>query len=154
MIVNYVTEGYSKNPNETEVYWGCENKLLGTTLDGLGSGQFNTSEIIRNCTKLKTAAKICEDFQSEGFDDWFLPSVKELSKTEENVPNLFLWNWGRPDFPLFFTSTEFDAENCFFVFKRGIISDNFRDGPKYGDLGKSFIMAGGIFHFLNKSRIK
>lgn len=147
MIVNYTTEGFSKNPNETEVFWGCENNFLGTTLDELGYGMFNTSEIIRNCTKLKTAAQICVDFQSDGFDDWFLPSVKELSKAEENVPNLFLWNSGRPYFPTFFTSTEVDAENCFFVFKRGVLSDNFAKSEKYGDLDKSFIMAGRYFSF-------
>jgi hypothetical protein len=64
------------NPNSQ---WGC----YGTTIDGadgfgIRDGQQNTKDIVAGCPDEVSAAKICDELESEGFDDWYLPSIEEL----------------------------------------------------------------------------
>lgn len=58
--------------------WGCYgNTILGTSPD-VGTGQANTTAIISKCSKSGIAARICNSLDSQGYSDWFLPSIGEL----------------------------------------------------------------------------
>lgn len=57
--------------------WGCDNISIIGTSTAFGSGAKNTQLIIEKCSV--GAAKICYDLVLNGFDDWYLPSLTELS---------------------------------------------------------------------------
>ncbi len=61
--------------------WGCQ----GTSLPGadgldLGTGYQNTLDIVTGCGNASIAAKICNDLELNGYNDWYLPSKEELNK--------------------------------------------------------------------------
>jgi hypothetical protein len=47
--------------------------------DSIGSGKWNTEQIVYACNDQGTAAKRCYNLNRSGYDDWFLPSSMELS---------------------------------------------------------------------------
>jgi hypothetical protein len=59
--------------------WGCSGSFLGTTSAEFGTGESNTIEIVNNCPG-DSAAKYCYDLVEGGYDDWFLPSINEMSR--------------------------------------------------------------------------
>tara|TARA_B100001173_G_C15925723_1_gene520498 strand:- start:204 stop:872 length:669 start_codon:yes stop_codon:yes gene_type:complete len=53
---------------------------------GIGFGQLNTNAIITAYgTGGNYAAKICDDLELNGYNDWFLPSIDELSLMCQNL---------------------------------------------------------------------
>ena len=67
--------------------WGCEGTYtLNTCTNGdeLGTGSSNTTCIEIVCSTPGTAADICSNLSFGGYFDWFLPSVEELEKIEQN----------------------------------------------------------------------
>jgi hypothetical protein len=64
------------NPNSQ---WGCSGTVIeGADGFGIYDGQQNTKDIVAGCTDEVFAAKYCDELESEGFDDWYLPSIEEL----------------------------------------------------------------------------
>ncbi len=57
--------------------WG-KNEIIGT-MTGIGCGKENTYKIIAANKGEKTAAQACIDYEQNGYKDWFLPSIDELS---------------------------------------------------------------------------
>jgi TonB-dependent SusC/RagA subfamily outer membrane receptor len=51
----------------------------------IGSGNQNTTDIVRGCPGEGNAAGICSDLELNGYDDWFLPSVDELMLMQANL---------------------------------------------------------------------
>jgi hypothetical protein len=64
----------------TNSQWGCDYTTLGIYSTAIGTGNSNTDAIIKGCSTANIAAKICKDFSSGGYSDWFLPSKDELYK--------------------------------------------------------------------------
>ena len=64
-------------------HWGCYGTSI-TTNNIFGSGLSNTNNIVAGCGESGTAAKICADLATGGFDDWYLPSIKEWEKIFPN----------------------------------------------------------------------
>jgi len=66
--------------------WGC----CGLSIENaegidIGSGRFNTNAIVNTCDDNQTAAYACNNYEYEGFSDWFLPSLEELELIAENL---------------------------------------------------------------------
>lgn len=58
--------------------WGCNATTLGTST-AIGTGQANTTAIVNCLQSGSNAAKLCNDLILNGYNDWFLPSLDELS---------------------------------------------------------------------------
>ncbi len=61
--------------------WGCwgQETGVGATATVIGSGGGNTGNIITYCSEINTAAHMTDDFELNGFSDWFLPSKDEIN---------------------------------------------------------------------------
>ena len=61
------------------VNWGCNGvDLLGADSQTIGSGYQNSLDIVAGCIETPIAASEALFYESEGFTDWFLPSIDEL----------------------------------------------------------------------------
>ena len=59
--------------------WGCyEIEVNGADGQAIGTGYQNTMDIIEDCSQTPIAASEALAYESEGFDDWYLPSRDEL----------------------------------------------------------------------------
>lgn len=66
--------------------WGCG----GETIDGaddklIGFGESNTDSITSQCLDIYSAAWRCENSTSNGFTDWYLPSLQELREMRSKL---------------------------------------------------------------------
>ena len=91
-IVFYLTDttgqhGLEVSPVDQGIArWGCE----GTTITGadshtVGSGAQNTLDILAGCKEAGIAAKLASDYTLNGYNDWFLPSIDELTVMCRNI---------------------------------------------------------------------
>jgi hypothetical protein len=68
---------------EAGYIWGNQSWGVQGTETGMGTGKNNTDLIVENDTTspdVDTAARLCNDHEQNGFEDWFLPSKDELTK--------------------------------------------------------------------------
>ncbi|MFW5442824.1 MAG: Ig-like domain-containing protein [Methylococcaceae bacterium] len=123
-IIFYISDGdgsIGMNGMETapEVFvpveWGCYAPtlppaiLIGTTGSAIGTGEQNTADILAGCSDPGIAAEIADQYELNGFFDWFLPSSDEAHKLWENK------NFVAHLMANFWTSTENSAFSAFFV---------------------------------------
>ncbi len=106
--------------------WGC----YGTTINGadgisIGSGNQNTIDISRDCTDLSTAARLCYDYTSGGFDDWYLPSKDELDQMYKNKTMI-----GGFRLDSYWSSSEVSASRAWL--------QSFNTGTQYGTTNKDY----------------
>ncbi len=59
--------------------WGCDGIEIGANGTEVGTGVQNTADILAGCNEDGIAARIVENYELNGFKDWFLPSLEELS---------------------------------------------------------------------------
>lgn len=89
--------------------WGCE----GINISGAdGNGQENTLDIVQQCAELNIAAKIANNLVVDSLDDWYLPSIDELSKLFDNkayVGNMYTE-------ANYWSSTESDDNQAWYVY--------------------------------------
>lgn len=95
-IIFYILQdgdlGYEKNKSHglicsenilSDVEWSNEQDdsvvSFKNLKDGLYAGKFNTKTIIETYKNGAYAAKICEEYEVEKLDDWYLPSKYELN---------------------------------------------------------------------------
>ena len=58
--------------------WGCYGTLIdGADGEDIGDGEQNTKDILEMCEEI-SAARYCDEYEVDGYDDWYLPSIMEL----------------------------------------------------------------------------
>jgi hypothetical protein len=77
----------AQSDQSTGIQWRelTDPSLSGATSTGFGTGQSNTDLIVNEFGSGIYAAKICDDLDLEGYNDWFLPSSSELSLMYQNL---------------------------------------------------------------------
>ena len=81
---------------QSSLAWGCQGVNISGNSTTLGSGQQNTIDIIANSC-ISPAAEYCNNLISNGYDDWYLPSLDELNELYLNknlINNVSLSNGG------------------------------------------------------------
>jgi hypothetical protein len=69
-------------------YWGICGTLIGGTETGIGTGQSNTTIIVKwlnSHGETDRAPQLCDALVYDGYSDWFLPSKDELNLIYENL---------------------------------------------------------------------
>jgi hypothetical protein len=90
-IVFYVTDGgihglEAAPVDQIDVSWGCEGiAITGADSHTVGSGAQNTLDILAGCNEAGIAAKVADDYTLNGYSDWFLPSIDELTFMLANI---------------------------------------------------------------------
>jgi hypothetical protein len=67
----------------TGAAWGCSGTSINTGTS-LGTGLNNTNLINNSCISSSTAAALCLNYISGGYNDWYLPSYSELNLLYQN----------------------------------------------------------------------
>lgn len=61
--------------------WGCFTvNVSGAEGSAIGTGAQNTIDILAGCATLGIGARVCDDYTSGAYTDWYLPSINELAK--------------------------------------------------------------------------
>lgn len=70
----------------TSAIWGCRGTTIGgdALATAIGTGKAATAAIVAGCAESGIAARLCNDSTLNGYDDWFLPSIDELSQIYQN----------------------------------------------------------------------
>jgi hypothetical protein len=63
-----------------KVEWGCSGTNVNANGTAIGSGLQNTINILDGCSIDGIAADLCNNSTAQGYTDWFLPSIDELSQ--------------------------------------------------------------------------
>jgi hypothetical protein len=87
--------GASIDPNAS---FGCGSTNIAGTSDSVGSGAENTRLLNAGCATAGIASRLAADSSAEGFTDWFIPSIDELTLIYNNLKvnslsNLQSWNY-------------------------------------------------------------
>ncbi|MDR1902850.1 MAG: hypothetical protein LBQ88_11285 [Treponema sp.] len=100
-------------PSESEAPadWGSRGKAIGRTSAGIGAGKQNTEIIVNYMSDqgiLGTAAQMCVDLFTGGFNDWFLPSKGELDLMYRNLKTKRIGSFGDGSY---WSSSEVDSNS-------------------------------------------
>ena len=98
-----LTEGTTINSEGNPGYqWGCfATGISGADGQAIGTGYQNTLDIASGCSETPIAASQALAYESEGYSDWYLPSLDELNEmynaigtggSEGNIGG-FISNW-------------------------------------------------------------
>jgi hypothetical protein len=84
----------SNNDLSSSASFGCINNIFKDTLlyfpnnlNGLGNGEVNTNNIVKNCLERDNAASLCFNYSTNNATDWYLPSIGELVLIWKNITN-------------------------------------------------------------------
>ncbi len=99
--------------------WGCQGTSISTGT-ALGSGAMNTASIVASCGDANIAAKITDNLVLDGYSDWFLPSVNELSLIYTNLANQGLGSVGSS----YWSSSQADATYAYLIYSFGALTNS------------------------------
>ena len=112
--------------------WGCDGTVIaGADAQTIGSGMQNTQDILAGCSAAGIAAKICSDLTLGGYSDWYLPSIDELEKLDENMDEIGGFSSTTPNY---ISSTESSSTTAWgmYVFPGPQLSqDNYGKGSSF-----------------------
>jgi len=109
------------------ISWGCEGTNISGTGTAVGTGQANTTAIVTGCPTAGIAARLCDQLELNGYNDWFLPSKDELNLIYQN-----LHNQGLGDFSnfLYWSSSQIDEDHVW--------AQNFWDDSPFFEAGGQY----------------
>jgi hypothetical protein len=98
----------------TNAPWGCQGTLIleGASPEAIGQGLINTATIVAGCATSGISARLCDELILNGYSDWFLPSLDELS---EMYTKLKVNGFGNFANHTYWSSTQADANQAFTV---------------------------------------
>lgn len=85
--------------------YGCNGTFLGITDSSVYAGYNNTNEIIEKCYQGEIAARLSKYYIAGGYDEWYLPSIDELTLLLKNASLIDSLEYG----PFYASSTELDS---------------------------------------------
>ena len=95
------------------INWFGETKGKAFAFDtGIYGGFKNTARLVKKFPEKDHPAQLCENFEYDGFDDWYLPSQKELDKLYEF--NQTLPRAQRLEQEYYWSSTEFNSNDVYY----------------------------------------
>ncbi len=98
-----------------DIEMGCPNAIdFGAKGLKIGTGAQNTMDILVGCDTQGIAADLCDTYENDGYDDWFLPSKDELDalyQQRDIVNETALDNEGDIFRSGQYWSSSFDSEN-------------------------------------------
>ena len=67
---------------DSDAPWGCQGTFIpeGASPEAIGQGVINTATIVASCATSGISARICDQLTLNGYSDWFLPSLDELTE--------------------------------------------------------------------------
>jgi hypothetical protein len=90
--------------------WGCQNAIIaGADGAAVGTGRQNTLDIVNGCATSNIAARLCENLDLNGYNDWFLPSGYIGSELSLMYTNLHAQGLGGFMNDVYWSSTERDS---------------------------------------------
>ena len=94
--------------------WGCQGTLIaeGATPEAIGQGVINTASIVAGCATAGIAARLANDLVLNGFSDWFLPSLEELTEMYTNLASAGLGSFVNQSY---WSSTQVSATQAFTI---------------------------------------
>jgi uncharacterized protein (TIGR02145 family) len=102
--------------------WGCLNTNISGTSTAFGTGMANTLAIVNGCSQRPIAASVCNDLVLNGYDDWYLPSLDELSLMYQNLWTQNLGNF-QYNYQWYWSSSQSNSGNAWVVhFINGSVS--------------------------------
>ena len=108
----YVQKGLICSPNDFSPvqWWNGSYIETGATDESYGAGPSNTTTIVAAQGPGTYAAKICDDLVLNGYEDWYLPSLWEMTAMRYNKDIIGNFNG-----ETYWTSTEGSFYNAFVV---------------------------------------
>ena len=71
---------------EGSFVWGCSGTNINVPYINIGDGLNNSIQILNNCFENSSAASAPASYQTENYNDWYLPSKNEFYE----IPHLML----------------------------------------------------------------
>ena len=108
--------------------WGCKGTKISYTGEAMHQGDENTKTILAECSDPGIAARLCDNYSVDGFDDWYLPSENEMKSA--------IWYFGRDadkyNYEVgdkYWSSTQEDKDNAYYldIFAKGSVKDYLGD---------------------------
>ena len=108
--------------------WGCYGtSISGASGQNIGTGYQNTLDIVSGCSETPITASEALAYESEGYNDWFLPSINELSTMITILENIISFSNN-----YYWSSSEFDNN---YAYNFNFILNSSAFGSK-GSIGK------------------
>jgi hypothetical protein len=102
------------NLRDSGTEWGCYCQDIKNTKSEFGTGENNTKEMLNQCLSAQSipnwSAKIADQFEVEGFKDWYLPSKDELNLIYINLHLKGLGNFSKT--VSYWSSTQASYGSC------------------------------------------
>ena len=117
-LYTFTDSGYAyitaATDQSTSAPWGCQGTPIaeGATPEAIGQGVINTAYIVAGCATSGIAARVANDLVLNGFSDWFLPSLLELTEMYTNLASAGIGSLSNHSY---WSSTQLDAAQAFTI---------------------------------------